>query len=785
MAAYLKFWDISNINAPPDANGFRYPIKKVYEVKEASATGNFANSYFSDLVSGEASNSIHNVHIRNENSNDVAYISYYTKGLRILDVANPLSPTELGYYDTPAVAGYFYPVYNGSWGVYPYFNSGTILVSDMRGLYVFRRASECGGTIATNTTWSGALFVTSNVTVNSGATLTISPGTTLAFANGTGMTVNGNLIAVSDDPNKRISFTSNSAPLTAGAWNGITITANSSATTLRRCDVQYAVNGITINYNGYNNNVTAEKCRIRYNSGDGLLINGNNWSGVTVHPLIKDNTISNNYTGLELVDYAMPTITGNRIENNSTYGLLADTNCNAVVQYNYVANNGTTGLFFFLSCYAEVHRNTVKNNGSRGINSSSNSNLIACGANADTAKGRNEISYNSGVGVYASTSSPNFGQDQSSFYGNNWIHDNTGFEAQQSGAGYQLHARRGYWSGQESNTSGTVNKTPVLGSAPSPVGWGRSTNYYPHTRIWFNTEAIAFLPFSEAQYAMQTKSGLSQVAKAAAGATDWTADLQAAIAQGLATGDWSKAGEVVGALHRELQNARVPDVDFMLVNNYAHDAAVAAFIRKMLALVLMEKELAANDISTALTKLTALAMSAPENAAEFLVNVGAIYLYRQNDVAAAENVLAQLQTLARNGDAVAAENASGFEFILQRYQQRQKLNASGSITKLMATASPALAVPEIVALAQNYPNPFNPTTAIRFRLNERQKIRLVIFDLNGKMVRTLLDDELAAGEQTLSWDGRDEQGRFVVSGVYFYELVTGNKIERRKMTLVR
>lgn len=150
--AYLYIWNISSIDAPPNQYGYRYPIKKVYEVKEATQTPSFNDSTFAPLVPGEFSNSIHNVHIRNESGSDVAYISYYTKGLRILNVANPLSPTEIGYYDTPPVANYINPVYNGSWGVYPYFNSGTILGSDMRGLYVFRRATEVSGTVSSNKT---------------------------------------------------------------------------------------------------------------------------------------------------------------------------------------------------------------------------------------------------------------------------------------------------------------------------------------------------------------------------------------------------------------------------------------------------------------------------------------------------------------------------------------------------------------------------------------------------------------------------------------------------------
>ncbi len=266
----------------------------------------------------------------------------------------------------------------------------------------------------------------------------------------------------------------------------------------------------------------------------------------------------------------------------------------------------------------------------------------------------------------------------------------------------------------------------------------------------------------------------------------WTEELKAAIEQGLNTGDWSQASEMVAALHRELQEARVPDVDFALVDAYANDARVAAFIRKMLALVLMENDLVAGKTVDALTKLAAFKQSNSENAAEFLANAGVIHLYRLNDLAATQTILSQLQTMAKNGDAVAAELVEAFAVILPRYQRQQAMiSQRGGLDKPTVASLETPTLPKVSALAQNYPNPFNPATTIRFHLSERQRIRLVIFDITGQRVRTLLEGEIAAGEQTISWDGRDQRGNAAASGVYFYELAMPDKVERRKMMLVR
>ena len=89
-------------------------------------------------------------------------------------------------------------------------------------------------------------------------------------------------------------------------------------------------------------------------------------------------------------------------------------------------------------------------------------------------------------------------------------------------------------------------------------------------------------------------------------------------------------------------------------------------------------------------------------------------------------------------------------------------------------------------LEQNHPNPFNPETAIRFHLESQQRVSLMIYDVKGRMVRALVRDELqAAGPQEVPWDGRDEKGRSVASGVYFYRLEAGPFARTKQMTLIK
>ena len=88
-------------------------------------------------------------------------------------------------------------------------------------------------------------------------------------------------------------------------------------------------------------------------------------------------------------------------------------------------------------------------------------------------------------------------------------------------------------------------------------------------------------------------------------------------------------------------------------------------------------------------------------------------------------------------------------------------------------------------LAQNVPNPFNPDTEIRFSVPARGHVRLSIYNVEGQRVRTLEDGIREPGEYAVHWNGLDNTGHSVASGVYFCALEAGNAVETRKMTLLR
>ncbi|SYZ72543.1 Peptidase S8 and S53 subtilisin kexin sedolisin (fragment) [Candidatus Zixiibacteriota bacterium] len=94
-------------------------------------------------------------------------------------------------------------------------------------------------------------------------------------------------------------------------------------------------------------------------------------------------------------------------------------------------------------------------------------------------------------------------------------------------------------------------------------------------------------------------------------------------------------------------------------------------------------------------------------------------------------------------------------------------------------------IPMEFALYQNYPNPFNPGTSISFYLPEHSKINLTVYNILGEKVKTLADGEFEAGSHAVTWDGTNQAGAGVASGIYFYKMTAGDKSVTKKMSLLK
>jgi hypothetical protein len=132
-------------------------------------------------------------------------------------------------------------------------------------------------------------------------------------------------------------------------------------------------------------------------------------------------------------------------------------------------------------------------------------------------------------------------------------------------------------------------------------------------------------------------------------------------------------------------------------------------------------------------------------------------------------------------------NKSVYYVALTAYDVGQ--NQSGYSDELVVEAvsvrSPSVPDKHSFSLFQSYPNPFNPQTTIVFEMPEPGDVSLKVFNAAGQIVATLVEEHKPTGRHIVHWDGRNQFGRHVSSGVYFYRLQAGDYVETKRMILLK
>ena len=125
--------------------------------------------------------------------------------------------------------------------------------------------------------------------------------------------------------------------------------------------------------------------------------------------------------------------------------------------------------------------------------------------------------------------------------------------------------------------------------------------------------------------------------------------------------------------------------------------------------------------------------------------------------------------------------------VLYYYLKQVDLDGTSARSSMIEVQlSAAQLLPTANSLWQNFPNPFNPETTIAFDLSEEMEVTLTIYDLTGQVIRTLVQAQaMSAGQYRHLWDGRDNSGTRVSSGIYLYQLRAGDFTSQRKMILLQ
>ena len=95
------------------------------------------------------------------------------------------------------------------------------------------------------------------------------------------------------------------------------------------------------------------------------------------------------------------------------------------------------------------------------------------------------------------------------------------------------------------------------------------------------------------------------------------------------------------------------------------------------------------------------------------------------------------------------------------------------------------AMPSEYTIHQNYPNPFNPSTTLRYALPEQSDVKIAVYDMIGRKVRTLVNDSQDAGYKSVIWDATNDYGERVGAGIYLYQIQAGAFVQTRKMVLLK
>jgi tetratricopeptide (TPR) repeat protein len=600
------------------------------------------------------------------------------------------------------------------------------------------RAFELRQMFVNNETWANTINVSSNINVPSGKILTIAANSTVKFYSGKELKISGTLNA------EGVKFTSAADGIHPGYWSKIFFDNANNSSFIRSSTIENAVYGVHCDSCSPTIGAINKPNTIQYNSGNGIKCK---YVGQTM--TINYNTIQHNGIGIYCEQQSHPYINDNYITDNNSYGIFCTQTCNPYIRHNEVSDNSNGGI----AC----------------LNYSSPQ-LI--GKSRWDKYGANVIIANSGNGVLAqSNSAPNLGSQSSGDYmGYNSIYSNTTKQVY-NGTSTSIQAKQNYWGSATPDSiqlfTGKVIFKPYRTTAYTEAGptWGISEKSAPllaDDRIYVNDiEALL-----EKTLTLEGEENYEDAVTVYRQVVD----------------NYGNSEYGAFALAR-LMACRVNQGDITIETDY-----LAALTQKHEVNAVGSSALLWQPLVAARAKNAQLSLGLCDNLMKTYTGMtlardahfekATIQLYEFNDIEAAKQTFDEF-TRAYPEDPLVEH----IKIILDNYTQ-----PLAKLPKQMAQETLPMhniPIPEKYALAQNSPNPFNPATEIRYQLPENCQVSLVVYNLLGQQIRTLVDKQQPAGFHSARWDGKDDLGQAVASGLYLYVMNAKQFRQVEKMLLLQ
>ncbi len=616
------------------------------------------------------------------------------------------------------------------------------------------------GTLSHNETWGDQNILTGSVTVPSGITLKILPGATVKFPSGASLTVNGvlNVAGIVQSP---ITFTSTGST-TPGSWGPLQLSGSgANGSTISYANIQY---GTEVDINQASN-VTIQNCNITDMSSNSIYLY------FASNCLLQNNTIANSnvYHGI-------------RMDGGSS------NNCydNVIYKYPNVSPGYHNGAgIMYSGCSGYIAQNDI-----RGYNWG-----IGCiwGASPDFYNPKGDMRNNRitdclyGLEIYHQ-SYPEIGHPIANFWGNS-IYNNSPYNVDYESGG-TLAAEAVYWGGTPPIRFYTYNSTidynnyltddpwsgyplPSVSSGNWVQGMQEPLQQSGETKVPKNDIALAKSAISSSDVASPQPIGSSlfdgiqlRLQNKYTEAKDFFISYlkknpkdQAAYVELYNCYNAETAADII-SYFESLPSSAAKEHKLLLANLYLmsqRDGLVQDGITKAKKV---------NDDLVSGNKNTALAEKAK-------LNKFYIALYNENDPESAVTILSDaLSTPALSTDM----ELSDAQAALINYINPKTGEKPGA--RLLAKIQEPL--PTTYGIDQNFPNPFNPSTTINYQLPENSHVVIKIYDLLGRDVRTLVNEDKPAGKYSVEFTASK-----LSSGIYFYTLRAGDYTAVKKMIVMK